>query len=118
MKINYFTFGTNDMDKAASFYDALFDGTELSRAHTGDRMILWSNDTFMFAIAKPFDGQNATNGNGSMLGLNLDSIEDVDQMHRKALELGGKCEGEPHVRSGRHSAYFRDLDNNKWCIYV
>jgi len=118
MKMNYSTFGTNDMDKAAGFYDALFEGTELSRAHTGDRMILWSNGTFMFAIAKPFDGQEATNGNGTMLGLGLDSKEEVDRLHSKALELGGKCEGMPDIRSGRHSAYFRDLDNNKLCVYV
>lgn len=117
MKMNYFVFGTNDMQKSMSFYDAFFEGSGVSKVHSEGRMSLWANDEFMFGIAEPFDGGSATNGNGTMLGLNLGSAEQVTRLYNNALELGGVSEGEPCVRSGRYSAYVRDLDKNKICLF-
>ena len=38
----------------------------------------------------------------------------VDAIHRKALQLGGKDEGAPGPRGdGFYAGYFRDLDGNK-----
>jgi uncharacterized glyoxalase superfamily protein PhnB len=118
MRMNYFVFGTNDRPRAVAFYDALFDGGEIRKIHDGDRMTVWSNDEFMFGVAEPFDGGPATHGNGTMLGLNLGAAKEVDRLHAKALELGGSSEGEPGERSGRYAAYFRDLDDNKVCLFV
>lgn len=118
MKMNYFVFGTNNKQNAVSFYDQLFDGCGLNKVHDQDRMTLWGNQDFMFAIAEPFDGEPASNGNGTMLGLHVDSVAEVNRLHHKAIELGGVCEGEPRVRSNMHSAYVRDLDNNKICFYT
>ncbi len=117
MKMNYFVFGTNDMTKAVSFYDNIFDGSEVNKIHDEGRMTLWMGDGFMFALAEPFDGNDATVGNGTMIGLNLDSSSEVDRIHSKAISLGAKTEGEPGMRSGRYSAYFRDLDGNKICVF-
>lgn len=117
MKINYFVFGTNDMKRAISFYDALFEGSGVSKVHSEGRMSVWANEDFMFGIAEPFDGKEATYGNGTMLGLNLGTSEEVSRLYAKALELGGVSEGEPGVRSGRFSAYVRDLDKNKICLF-
>ena len=68
---------------------------------------------FAFTIAEPFDGEPATNGNGTMIGLNVGSSEEVERLYAKALSLGGSCEGEPGQRGPKFSAYVRDLDMNK-----
>ena len=117
MKMNYFVFGTNDKQKAVSFYDDFFEDCGLTKIHDEGRMTLWVNEEFMFAVAEPFDGEVASNGNGTMLGLNVDSSEEVDRLYEKALALGGICEGKPTIRSGMYSAYVRDLDKNKICLY-
>ena len=39
------------------------------------------------------------------------------RVYKKALEVGGTDEGKPEIRSGRFSAYVRDLDKNKICIF-
>ena len=118
MKANYFVFGTNDKEKAVAFYDELFEGSGLNKIHDEGRMTLWGNEAFMFALAEPFDEKSASNGNGTMLGFHVDSISEVNRLHKKALDIGGSSEGEPRVRSNMHSAYIRDLDNNKICFYT
>lgn len=117
MKMNYFVFGTNDKHSAIAFYDAFFAGCGLAKIHDEGRMTLWANDDFMFAIAEPFDGNEASNGNGTMLGFNVGSADEVNRLYQKGLELGGVSEGEPKIRSGRYSAYIRDLDKNKICLF-
>ncbi|MCG8313248.1 MAG: VOC family protein [Pseudomonadales bacterium] len=118
MKMNYFTCGTNDMEKSIGFYDSLFQDAGVNKIYSEGRMTLWANEDFMFGVAEPFDGENATNGNGTMLGLNVGSREEVDHLYGKALDLGGTSEGKPGIRSGRHSAYFRGLDMNKICLFA
>lgn len=117
MKMNYFVFGTNDMPTAVNFYDTLFDGGEMKKIHNEGRMTLWAGNDFTFALAEPFDGNKATVGNGSMVGFNLISAGEVVRLYGKALTLGGTDEGEPAVRSGYYSAYVRDLDGNKICLF-
>ena len=113
MKLDYCVLGTNNMEKAVKFYDSLFEDTELNQVLANDRMTFWQCNDFAIAIAKPFNGEPATNGNGTMIGLNVGSIEEVKRLHKKAIELGGTCEGEPGQRGPKYSAYARDLDKNK-----
>ena len=113
MKLDYCVLGTNNMDAAVRFYDALFDGTGLSQVLATDRMTFWQGPDFAFAVAKPVNGEAATNGNGTMIGLNVGSADEVSRLHAKALTLGGSCEGEPGQRGPKYSAYIRDLDRNK-----
>lgn len=89
MKMNYFVFGTNHMQAAVAFYDRLFDGSGVSKLHSEGRMTLWGSDEFMFAVAEPFDGKEATVGNGTMLGLNVGSAAEVERLHKLALANGG-----------------------------
>lgn len=81
-------------------------------------MTFWQCEDFTFTIAKPFDEKPATNGNGTMIGLNVGSIEEVKGLHSKVLELGGVCEGKPGKQGPKFSAYARDLDNNKMVFSV
>lgn len=105
------------MIAAIQFYDAFFEGSGISKAYSEGRMTLWTGEDFMFAVAEPFDGEAATNGNGTMVGFNLGSSTEVEKIYNKALQLGAIDEGRPGIRSGRFSAYVRDLDNNKICLF-
>ncbi|BFM18330.1 VOC family protein [Maricurvus nonylphenolicus] len=116
MKMNYFVVGTNNMEAATKFYDALFEQEWLEKIAPTDRMTYWLGEDFAFALAIPFDEKSATNGNGTMLGFSVGSTEDVKRFYNKAIALGGTCEGEPNQRGPRYSAYVRDLDNNKLCF--
>jgi len=71
------------------------------------------SEDFVFALLIPFDQQIATHGNGTMLGFNVETVEEVNRLHAKVLDLGGICEGEPYQRGPMYSAYARDLDGNK-----
>ena len=114
--IGYTTVGTNDLQRAAAFYDALLAEFGAKRAMEMETFIAWATapNTPMVAIIKPYDKQPATVGNGVMVALLASSKEQVDKIHAKALALGGKDEGAPGPRGpGFYAGYFRDLDGNK-----
>ena len=120
--IGYVTIGTNDFERAAGFYDALFADIGAKRVLDMETFIAWgqSPEGPALSITKPFDGNAATVGNGGMIAIALDAPEKVDAFHAKALALGGSDEGAPDTRSGNfYAGYFRDLDGNKlnaFCI--
>ena len=115
--IGYVTLGSNDVPRAARFYDALLGLLGARRFMEDEKFIAWAvaPDKPALGVIEPFDGKPATVGNGVMVSLVVDSNEKVDAVHRKALELGGKDEGAPGPRgtSGFYAGYFRDLDGNK-----
>ena len=114
--IGYVTLGTNDFDRAASFYDQLLSPLGAKRVMDMGTFIAWGTamDQPMLSIIKPYDGNAATVGNGVMVALYASSPELVDTLHAKALALGGKDEGAPGPRGeGFYAGYFRDLDGNK-----
>ena len=114
--IGYVTLGTNDLARASKFYDALLAEIGGKRGMESDRFVSWSagEHTPGIGVIKPFDGKVATNGNGTMVAIAVDSREKVDKLYHKALKLGGKDEGPPGLRWGNfYVGYFRDLDGNK-----
>ena len=118
--IGYVTLGTNDLQRAASFYDALLAEIDAKRLWDFGRGIGWgvAMDKPSLAVMKPFDGNAATVGNGVMVGLVVDSRAKVDRVHAKALELGGKDEGAVGLRGETfYTGYFRDLDGNKLNVF-
>ncbi len=118
--IGYITLGTNDLEKAAKFYDGLLEGMGVTRIYDTENFVAWSvgEGTPMLAITKPFDGNPATVGNGVMIALQAENSQAVDSFHAKALALGGVDEGAPGMREGGfYCAYFRDLDGNKLNFY-
>jgi catechol 2,3-dioxygenase-like lactoylglutathione lyase family enzyme len=118
--IGYVTLGTNDLPRAALFYDKLLASLGAKRAWENDRGIGWAagRGSPSVAVMKPFDGQPASAGNGTMVALVTDSREKVDEVHKLALELGGADEGAPGMRTPTfYGAYFRDLDGNKLCVF-
>ena len=122
--IGYVTLGTNDLERARAFYDALLAEVGVKRLmEFGERGSGWaaSMDQPMLCVFKPYDRQPATVGNGVMVGISAGSRENVDRMYNKALELGGTDEGAPGMRDvggdGFYAAYFRDLDGNKLDVF-
>jgi predicted lactoylglutathione lyase len=114
--IGYVTLGTNDIEKAATFYDQLLGLIGAKRFMENEKFIAWSVSptTPALSVTKPFDGNAATVGNGVMIALIVDNSDKVDALHAKALELGGTDEGAPGPRGdGFYAGYFRDLDGNK-----
>lgn len=120
--IGYVTLGTNNMQRAAGFYDELLAELGAKRFMEQETFIAWatSPESPALSVIKPADGNAATVGNGVMVALAVDSPEKVDAVHRKAMALGGKDEGAPGPRGqGFYAGYFRDLDGNKlnaFCI--
>ncbi len=119
--IGYVTIGTNDFDKAASFYDELLAVIGAKRAMEMETFIAWgvAPDRPAVSIVKPFNGEPATVGNGMMVALATKEPSQVQALHAKALELGGTDEGAPGPRgsSGFYAGYFRDLDGNKLAAF-
>ncbi|MGY3264100.1 VOC family protein [Lysobacter sp. HA35] len=115
--IAYTTIGTNDLPRAAAYYDTLL-------ALIGGKREMEQPGYFIaygtgghgagLGVTVPFDKNAATVGNGVMVALEAKDRAQVDAVHAKALELGGTDEGAPGERfPGFYAGYFRDLDGNK-----
>jgi catechol 2,3-dioxygenase-like lactoylglutathione lyase family enzyme len=120
--IGYVIVGTNDINRAAAFYDELLAlvGAKRYMEFEG-QYIAWaaSPDKPAFSIAKPYDGNPATIGNGCMTALAVNSKEKVHEVYDKALALGGKDEGPAGPRGDNfYAGYFRDLDGNKLSVFL
>lgn len=119
--IGYVTLGTNDLPRAAAFYDALLAEVGGKRFMEMDTFIAWMGPSNMggIGLTKPFDGNPATVGNGVMAALECKSTEQVDKVYAKAIELGAQCEGPAGPRGDSfYAGYFRDPDGNKLNAYV
>lgn len=123
--IGYVTVGTNDLERARAFYDALFEligATRLMVLPHGFTMWGTQMNRPGFVVTPSYDKAEARPGNGNMVSLVVKERAQVDALHAKALELGGSDEGQPGVRGPEgpqafYGAYFRDLDGNKLCVF-
>ncbi|MGH7289416.1 MAG: VOC family protein [Myxococcota bacterium] len=114
--VGYVTLGTNDVARAARFYDELLGLLGAKRLMEFGEFIVWgtSLESGCLALTPPHDKNRATVGNGVMVALRASSKAQVDAIYKKALELGCKDEGPAGPRSdGFYAGYFRDLDGNK-----
>ena len=120
--IGYVTVGTNDLPRAAKFYDAIAAEMGTARMMEFDSFIAWGTPGGSAGIAAtaPFDGQAATAGNGVMVALEAADQAQVGRLHAIALEQGGSDEGAPGPRGegGFYAGYFRDPDGNKLAAFV
>lgn len=120
--IGYVTVGTNDLPRAARFYDAIAEHFGVGRMMEFDQFIAWGDmESPQAAIAatKPFDGNAASVGNGTMVALMVDSPEKVHAVYDTAIAHGGSDEGAPGPRGddGFYAGYFRDPDGNKLNVF-
>ena len=118
--IGYTTVGTNNLQKAVAFYDVLLAEVGAGRFMQEGTFVAWAVAPGQpaFSVCKPYDGNAATVGNGTMVALTVDSTDKVDAVYAKAMALGGTDEGPPGPRmDGFYAAYFRDLDGNKLNVF-
>lgn len=118
--IGYATVGSNDVEKAKSFYSevlGLLGGKQLMEF--GEQVYFGVDMSQpMLGVGKPFNKEAATAGNGTMIALSASNSDLVDAVHAKALELGAVDEGAPGKRTDNfYGAYFRDLDGNKLAVF-
>src|SRR5262245_12858921 len=118
--LGYVTMGTNDIDRAGKFYDAIASELGVSRMMASDRFIAWgAPGRAGFGVARPFDGKPASIGNGCMAAFMASDKAQVDRIYNLAMSLGATDEGAPGPRwEGFYAAYFRDLDGNKLNAFV
>lgn len=125
MQYSHVTLGSNDLTRSRRFYDAVFgaiggpSGTDFVY---GSPRVMYRHDGFLLAVVQPLNGEPATAGNGSTIGLLIDSPEQVDAFHAAAMANGGTtCEDPPGKREtpagGLYLAYVRDPDGNKLCAF-
>ena len=119
--IGYVTLGTNDFERSARFYDELLAVIGARRYMESDSFIAWgvAPDRPALSITRPFNGEAATAGNGTMVALVVKDQATVKALHAKAMELGATDEGAPGPRGPTfYAGYFRDLDGNKLNAFV
>lgn len=119
--IGYTSVGTNDLPRSAAFYDELLGSFGAQRVFEMPDFIVWamSENTPAFSVHIPVDGNAATVGNGTMIALSGSSRAQVDEIYKKAIDMGALSEGAPGQRheNGFYAAYFRDPDGNKLNIH-
>jgi catechol-2,3-dioxygenase len=116
MRVGYVTLGTNNLERACAFYDALFGSISFSRIWDDGKLIIWgkSLEEAAVGVTPPFDEGTATVGNGVMVAMQMDNEEQVQAFYDHAIALGASDEGAPGQRiSNFYAGYFRDLDGNK-----
>ncbi len=119
--IGYVTVGTNDLPRAAKFYDAIAAEMGVGRMMDFETFIAWGKPGGAAGVAatKPHDGNVASVGNGVMVALEASGKEQVQRLYDIALSNGGTCEGAPGPRGeGFYAGYFRDPDGNKLNAFV
>ncbi len=119
--IGYVTLGTNDLPRAAKFYDAIAAELGTGRMMDFETFIAWGTPggAAGVGLTKPFDGNVATVGNGVMVALEAKDKEQVDRLHAIALANGGTDEGAPGPRGDTfYAGYFRDPDGNKLNAFI
>lgn len=117
--IGYAMLGTNDYQKALEFYDKVLAPVGGKRAMDfGVSTVYGSGGGAMLGIGQPYNKEPASNGNGTMVALQMPSKEKVHEVYDAAIANGAKCEGPAGARGDNfYAGYFRDLDGNKLCAF-
>ena len=121
--IAYVMDGTNDLESAVKFYDLLMPKMNMVRVETDKDFAAYAPkskpEKVEFYVTKPFDGNRANSGNGTMIALAVETTQIVADCHKASIDAGGKDEGAPGFRPAHgkiYYAYVRDLDGNKLCF--
>jgi catechol 2,3-dioxygenase-like lactoylglutathione lyase family enzyme len=113
--------GTNDLDRAKTFYDALLGALGVPPGSVDRHRVFYRTPTGTFSVSLPINGEPATHANGGTIGFTCASPEQGDAWHAAGVANGGTpCEDPPGVRAmgagGVYLAYLRDPDGNKLCV--
>lgn len=126
--VAYVSVGVDDMDRARRFYMAFLPalGYGMEESHEGLSFALPADPSGTtvppeFYVKPPFDGQAASNGNGTMIAFDAKYQQQVRDLHAAALAAGGTDEGGPGFREAYGPRFFvayqRDLQGNKIALF-
>jgi catechol 2,3-dioxygenase-like lactoylglutathione lyase family enzyme len=121
---SHITVGSNDLDAAGRFYDAVLIPLGLRRRQVvpdgGPAALCWIHPAMTlprFYVYSPFNREAASAGNGSMAAFLAPSPDAVDVAYTAGMATGGKDSGRPgprpHYAEGYYGAYLFDPDGNK-----
>ena len=83
---SHVTLGSNDVERAKTFYDAALGALGVAPgALLGDRVI-YRTDTGVLIVTKPINGQTASAGNGETIGFACASPAQADAWHADEIE--------------------------------
>lgn len=122
---NHVMVGSNDLDRAQTFYDAVLStlgvGAPIRNvANSGHVRLFYPHKGGSFCISQPIDDEPATFANGGTIGFKCDSPEQVVAFHDAGVAHGGtSIEDAPGLRENSvgsvYLSYLRDPDGNKLC---
>jgi catechol 2,3-dioxygenase-like lactoylglutathione lyase family enzyme len=115
---SHVTLGTNNWPAVRQFWQAVMAVLEQPVLFEHEDGIAYGEPVGPKTFIGPaFDGQTATNGNGTHIAFIAKDRATVDAFHTAALANGGTDEGAPGLRLQYHpnyyGAYVRDPDGNK-----
>ncbi|MCA3508489.1 MAG: VOC family protein [Rhodobacter sp.] len=126
--IGYVTIGSDDLQRAETFYSAFLPrlGYQLQISDEGLGYSLSAAPGLPAGlpdvyVKPPHNGKPASSGNGTMVAFQVPSQQMVRQLHSAALAAGGQNEGDPGFRAayGAHFyvSYLRDPQGNKIALF-
>ena len=114
--ISHISIGTDDLERAGSFYDQVLGTLGCVRIMEHPGAIAYGKQFPEFWVQTPLDEGQATAGNGVHIAFMADSAQAVDEFHRVALASGGRDNGAPGPRPIYGDPYYGcfvlDLDGN------
>lgn len=126
--LSYITIGANDIARSERFYTAVLvplgyettvqkDAAIYTLPDGPDRF----NGPGAVYVVKPFDGREATVGNGSMIAFRVPTHDRLRVVHSAGVAAGGTDDGAPDFRA-RYSknffvGYLRDPVGNKLALF-
>jgi catechol 2,3-dioxygenase-like lactoylglutathione lyase family enzyme len=115
--IHHVSLGTNDLQRARAFYDAVMPILGLRFIKQSDRIIAYGLTDVLFSLERPADGGPATPGNGTHVAFRAGHPKTVRAFHEAGLAHGGKDAGAPGIRpeydAHYYAAFLHDPDGNK-----
>ena len=115
--LSHVSIGTNDYDKAISFYDTVLLPLGIEKVMEHENATAYGKQFPEFWVQKPYDNGKVECANGIHISFLLDDAEIVDKFHQLAIEAGAIDEGKPgpraHYGAGYYGAFIRDLDGHK-----
>jgi len=115
---SHITLGTNNWEQAEPFWRAIASALNLPMLFEQSGGVAYGEMMGpKIFIGPTFDGQPASNGNGTHVAFLAKDRAIVEAFYIAALEHGGSDEGSPGLRPQYHpnyyGAYVRDPDGNK-----
>ena len=126
--LSYINIGANDIPRSERFYTAVlvplgYEKTEQKGAaiYTLPDIPNRFNGPGAVYVTKPYDGREATVGNGSMIAFRVPSHAQVRALHSAGVAAGGTDEGAPGFRAQYSKNFFvgylRDPLGNKLALF-